>query len=513
MTQAQRKAMNSSDSQNYMPRFLQQASHYLFGNVSLILSGLISFPILTRVLTTEDYGLLSLISITLWLILAFTKAGLQESAVRFYDEYSSGQKKAPISEYYTTLLGASVVFTLAAVVLVLPVGALFLRHSAVPNRYLYLFLFAALLISGSLFVRLTNFLRAEQRTKMLNLVLVLRQYSTLFAGIAFLLLFSRSLVAYYVGIVLAESLIVVLLTSRLAKNHLIQWKNFSPSFLKESLQFGLPLIGFEVANFLIKSTDRYLIQLFINLEAVAVYAAGANLCQYLKDMFLYAISYAITPLYMQMWNSKGPEQTRLFLGKITNALFYLLIPIVFGVIALAKPLIVFLASEKYAQSAAIMPIILPGVILWGLSPLFAAGIYIHKKTKVLSYIVGVGVVTNTILNCLLIPIYNINGAAWATLFSFVLIMALLIRVSNRLLKIVVKPGILLRVLIASAAMFITIHLVNWPPGIVGLAGAALTGAFVYSLAILTIDVELRKTLTAFLHHHSAKFCQMLSEKI
>ncbi len=496
-----------------LKKFLHQSSHYLLGNISLMLSGFISFPILTRVLSTQDYGLLSLISITLWISLALTKAGLQEAAVRFYDEFESGKRKATLSTFYTTLLFAAVLFALLIAAGVAGIGFIIFKETSFKNAHTLIWLLAGLIITGSLFLRLVNFLRAEQRSKMLNLILILRQYSTLLLGILFLFTISRSITSYYSGIVLAEAGVVLLLLLLLYRNGYIHYKAFSIPFLKESLIFGIPLIGFEMANFLIKSVDRYLIQIFINLEAVGIYAAGSNLCQYLKDSVLYAVLYAITPIYIQLWNQEGAEKTREFISRVIHYLFYLLVPITFGFIALGKPLVILLASEKYQQSASIIPIILPGIMLWGLSPLFAAGLYIQKKTKLLSVIVFAGVIINGVLNMVLIPRYHIAGAAWATLFSFIALSIALIKISHPYLKIHVEPASFLRSVLVSGLMFLLLKLIPLHGGALILLLKILIGVGFYTFAILLVDQSLRKTLRAIFPLVKIRRLQTHSEKI
>jgi O-antigen/teichoic acid export membrane protein len=504
--------MTTIDPKNRFFKLFRQSSHYLLGNISLMITGFISFPILTRVLSTEDYGLLSLVSITLWISLALTKAGQQESAIRFYDEYESGKREAPLSEFYSTLFISAIIFALLVAGLVALGGAVIFQD-APHSRSTLIWLLVALIFTGSVFLRISNFLRAEQHTKRLNVILVIRQYSVLISGLLFFFAFSRSLVSYYTGIVVAETLLVCVLTIKLFQSHTISLQRFSIPFLKESLIFGVPLIGLELANFLIKSVDRYLIKIFIDLEAVGLYSAGSNLCQYLKDSIIYAVLYAVTPLYMQLWNQEGKERTEEFLSRVISFLLYILVPILFGFIALSKPLIVLLASEKYMESATIIPYILPGILLWGLSPLFAAGIYIQKKTQILFLVVMSGVILNGGLNVLLIPQFQLLGAALATLISFILLMGALVAVSNRYLRITIDKGIFVRTLLASVVMFVILKLIPLESTILGLIAEIMIGIICFGVLIWIVDREARTLVRSILPKFKPHSLQTHSEKI
>ncbi len=486
--------MPPNNNKNYILKFFRQSSHYMFGHILLMLSGFISFPILTRVFSRSDYGLLSLISISLWIALAFSKAGLQEAAIRFYNEFKTGKRKESITVFYTTLFIGSLFFALLIAALVAVAGYFLVPDSQSTDVRTLIWYVVIMIFSGSMFLRVTNFLRAEQRTKFLNFTLVSRHYVGLTLGILFIFLIAEKLQSYYSGIIIAELSIVFIMTLILIKNNKLKLNDFSITFLKECLIFGFPLIGFEMASFLIKSADRYIIQFMIGIEAVGIYSAGSNLCQYLKDGILFPVLYAVTPLYMQLWNEEGAEKTKQFISKITNYLILLVTPVTFGFIALSKQLIIILASAKFEKSASIIPFILPGAIFWGLSPLFAAGLYIHKKTKKLTQLVFIGVGINILLNILLIPFFHLIGAAIATLSTYFIIMIMLVKISNKYLKITIQFRLLAKSIFASVIMFLIIQYINIGTGIFSLLLEICVGAFVYIVILLTIDINIRKLI-------------------
>jgi O-antigen/teichoic acid export membrane protein len=92
-------------------------SNYTLGSVLATIAGLVSFPILTRIFTVEEYGILNLISATLLLLTGIAKLGVQHSIVRFYGEVKSGRRSVNLSQYYsTTLFGMAAVAGIVTVV-------------------------------------------------------------------------------------------------------------------------------------------------------------------------------------------------------------------------------------------------------------------------------------------------------------------------------------------------------------------------------------------------------------
>ena len=70
-------------------------------------AGFISFPVLTRVFSVSDYGIMSLVTTTVFIALAISKLGFPESIVRFYSEFKS---KDLLDNFYSTFLISSFVF-------------------------------------------------------------------------------------------------------------------------------------------------------------------------------------------------------------------------------------------------------------------------------------------------------------------------------------------------------------------------------------------------------------------
>src|SRR5690349_20148298 len=104
----------------------RHASHYLGGRICLMLIGFLSFPILTRVLSVADYGVMGLLSKIVLLFTVIGKFGLQNSVQRFYPEDGASTDVARRRRYYATLffgaggIGATSMCVFLVVVFALP---------------------------------------------------------------------------------------------------------------------------------------------------------------------------------------------------------------------------------------------------------------------------------------------------------------------------------------------------------------------------------------------------------
>ncbi len=471
---------------SFIKKFIRQSSHYAIGEVLIMLSGFISFPILTRVFSPSEYGVLSLISISLWILLAFAKGGLQEAAIRYFPEYAASGEPGRTKTFYSSLFYGSITLGLLAAGIVLLCGGWVLPALFGKDLSDFVWLLAGLVVSGSIFMRLQNFIRAEQKTKFLNLIMVVSRYLGLILSFALIFLVSRSLRMYYAGVLIAEFSMSLLLIVLLSKRVGLHPRYVSYSFLGKCLLFGFPLIGFELGHFLIKSADRYVIQILMGAEAVGLFSAAANMCLYLKDLILYPLMYAITPIYVEIWNKSGREATSMFISRVARLCTILVMPALFGFVALGKDLIVVLASERFQSASQLIAFIIPGTVIWGLSPIYAAGLYIQKKTKTMTSIVLVGVVLNVGLNFLLIPKLGLMGAAVSTLLSYVLPSIALSIIASRILPIKVDIATTALSLVASVCMFMALRAFANSIGVLPLLAKAFAGTLVYATFFLAL---------------------------
>ena len=96
----------------------------------------------------------------------------------------------------------------------------------------------------------------------------------------------------------------------------------------------------------------------------------------------------------------------------------------------------YFIHPSYWAGLNIVPYILLAYIFLGAYTNFVVGVYIRKKTQYLPYISGAGALVNVGLNFLLIPKYDIFGAALATLFAYAVMAVGMYIASQRFHKLV-----------------------------------------------------------------------------
>lgn len=102
----------------------------------------VTFPILTRVLTKEQYGILGLVTTTMLFAVAIAKAGLSDGVIRFYKEYSAAREK--LETFSSTILIRGMIFSGLVSLFYLIFLLLIRKYLRINEGYIICFLIMAL---------------------------------------------------------------------------------------------------------------------------------------------------------------------------------------------------------------------------------------------------------------------------------------------------------------------------------------------------------------------------------
>jgi O-antigen/teichoic acid export membrane protein len=473
-------------------RLALHVSNYSIASLLMVISGLVSFPIFTRIFTVEEYGILNLISATLGLVTGFAKLGVQHSIVRFYGEIKAGKGEVGLSRYRsTTLFGM-----MAAAAIVTVVWAI--ASQLIPSSWWNDQRVTGLLLLTSVLVLvqpvdscLTNFLRAEERSGLLGAYRVASRYVGLAAVLFTLFYVARDLRGFYGATIITDIASVVLLFVVLSRGQYYSPRDFSPKLYWRMLVFGVPMIGWELAGITLNTGDRYVIQSMLGSAPLGLYSVGYTFCEFVKTILLSSIGQAIMPMYVRSWEENGEEATRRFLHQALHFYAMLALPIIAGLSAVGGDLLVFLASEKYRESAIIIPYLISGMAIDGLVIIVGAGLFIRKHTFIIAGLVATCAAFNIMLNVLLIPHLGIVGAPVSTLISYVALALSMLWLSSRRIPISFPWASAAKFGAMSAIMYVVVIQLTASNNVVAVASRIVVGALLYTIMVSAFDKQAR----------------------
>lgn len=451
--------------------------------------GLITFPILTRVLTKEQYGILGLVTTTMLFAVAIAKAGLSEAIIRFYKECSEVPDKLVVFSSTVVTRGLILaLFTALAYLIIFPV---IIRGLRINDKYIVCFMIMGIyLFVRPLNIIVLNFLKVTGKTIFLNVINLIEKVISVALSLSLLTFIFHEIYGYFIGVILSELILSIFLFLWFFKNYKVVPSVVSKKLTLRFLKFGLPLLVSELCFLLLSYADRYMILAYIGEAALGVYSVGYNLAMYIANIIVTAISYAIVPMYVEIYESKGKEKTEEFLKTCTHYIFILIIPICFGYFAISKNLFITLASEKYAVAATFSPIILIASFLLAMNSIFNAGLYLKKRTDIILLIMLFGIIINIGLNVLLLPNFGIMGAAIATLVACLITTISTIALSYKYVSIGMDVKGILFYLVLSMIMFVVLRSIEIRVVYLDLVLKFLFGSFIVMVGLLYREKEL-----------------------
>jgi O-antigen/teichoic acid export membrane protein len=480
----------ASMSESPLRRVLVQASHYSLGSLLTMVAGLISFPLLTRVFSVEDYGLISLVAAGLSISVALGKVGVQHSIVRYHSEIAAGKSAYSLEQLYSTtflgMLGSALVVATGVV----------LSAELAPLAWLGDARVRGLLVIASVLVvvqvvesSLVNLLRAEQRSTTLLKYQVAKKYGTLAAITFGVFAVAKNLVSFYVATVLAESIALAVLVFGRGRP---RSASFSRPLHRELLGFGIPMmIGYELSGIALSVGDRYVIEGLIGPGPLGLYGAAYNLCQYVQAVAIVSVGQAVMPIYMQMWDQSGPTETAVFVSRTLRKYVLVGAPVIAGLSAVGPELLPALASDKYSGASVVIPWVIAGMVVDGMTSMVGAGLFIHRKTRTIMAIILSCAAANIVMNVILVPRMGISGSAVATLVSYVAAALAMGFASRRLLPIALPWQTVLRAGAVASLMFFAITRVHLGGRFATIGVRIVLGIPIYALLILLIDPDAR----------------------
>lgn len=364
----------------------------------------ISLPLLSRVMDPSEYGKLSLINAAISILFVFLSFNIQNAITNQYMR----EKKNFGSYLFSNL---SVLIPLQIIVILLsPFYLSYLSHwfGLLEQDIFYVLMICSML---TLFNVYMGYLLASRNSKEYSIWNVVSKLSELMLIFIFALLLVDN---QYLSKIYAQLLVtIVLLFFAIPRLYKLTVLHFDISYVRAAMLFALPLIPHAITNNLLSQVDRFLINSQLGTVATGLYSFAYNLGMAIVIVIM-AWNASWQPKLFQLLN----EGNRKAINKVAYSSACIIF--FFSVLAIffSEEVIVLLASPDYYESIKILPIIVIGNALIHVYMSYANFVFYEKKTVYISLATGIALLVNVGLNLWLIPIYGINGAAWATVISY-----------------------------------------------------------------------------------------------
>jgi O-antigen/teichoic acid export membrane protein len=398
------------------------ATHFLrysLSSVLVMLAGLVSFPVMARLLDYTQYGLLGIFDSALLILAAVFKFGGQHAVLRFYPHR---REAGAMARYGANLilipfLGSCALWVVAMLVFAVtpPLGS----YARDATGWVAL----ATLLPGTWISMMTALMMAEERSGLNVLVNAGSRWLNVAAVLGIVFFVSRTALGVYAGRLLVEVVVAGTLAVWLWRRAVpMHWRDRDWSVVLGGMRYGVPLMANEIAAILLVSVDRLMLDgLTGSTAAVGVYNVGASLAVQVSVMLHAAINLSYTQVSIRQFETEGAAAVLRTKRRILHILAYAVVAMLVGLVTVGGDAFLLLSGPTKDQSAPIFVILGVNFVLAGLFDLCTSGLQLYKRSMTVFSLTLMGACANIFLNLVLIPRFGVMGAVYATFGSYVLL--------------------------------------------------------------------------------------------
>jgi O-antigen/teichoic acid export membrane protein len=429
-----------------------QFSMYAGSNVLVLAAGLLSFPITTRLLTSEQFGQLTFWESGLLVLVAILKFGASDGAMRFYPH---GQGDLAMRRYATNILMVPMLMGLAGWLL----AALFVSGAALAavfDQPWIVFLALAQVLPQAWGAFAFRVLQARELAAVNSVLLVVWRWLTVAAVLGALLWVSQSAEAVLGAKMMMHWLVIGGVLIWLWPTLPFSRDALDLQHVKEGLHYGLPLALMELSNIALWYLDRVMMKWLLNdYAAIGIYGIGFALASYIDQLMATALSQSLTPVVIRMHATQGSQAVREVKQRVLRPVTYAVFAIGAGVIIAGTDFLTILASSDKVQAAPVFKMVGIFFLVRALLSVSSEGLLLQKRSRTVLVLTVMAAAVNALANLVLIPTFGMMGAVYSTGLSMIGLQLLFFAYCPAEFKVLPQLSVLLR---AAAAACLSVWL-------------------------------------------------------
>ena len=408
------------------------------GSFAGLILGFISSPIITRLVSPEEFGKFSMFNTITNLMMFLITLGIDQAYVRYFYEEDLHNRGMLLKKSIKLPIIFNIVISIFILVFYKIISQFIIgRYSIsiilmviIQNTFNVLGRFSLLTV------------RLQQKGKLYSLLQVITKISYILSVIFLSVIFNKGYNTLIVATVLSNIIVVIISIwsekdiwfSKINLNYKV---NVSQ---KELINFGVPLVFSTAITLVFQSMDKIFLNIFSGYTQLGLYSSAFSIVALLN-----AMQAAFTTFWVPVANEQyinEPNNTRFF-TQINSYVSYIMLIMCVGLITF-KDILIILLGEKYRGASFIFPFLVFIPLMYTVSETTVLGINFKKKTKYHIIIATVCTGFNLIGNLILVPKYGAIGSAISTGISYIIFFVLRTVISQKLYKVkynVLKFGI------------------------------------------------------------------------
>ncbi|KKH47414.1 flippase [Methanosarcina sp. 1.H.A.2.2] len=394
-------------------------------------SMLLGFPLsilIGRYLGAGDLGLYRMVNTIFGILILFGTVGLPAAAIKYVAEFSGNRRKQ--EEFISSsIINSLVLGILALSLMYLSAGFLadFFNMPGLDDLLKILaFSLPFAILNSVMFGLLTGFREMKKQA-----AVTIANGVFLLLG-TFLLFFRYEVKGTVAAIVISSFITTITLL------YVHKWGKLSPAnYLatsRELFSFGSKTFISNAINIVNYQADVLMIGYFLSATDVGVYSVAVILGKILW-MLPDTIQKITYPMISEYYAKGKKKEIEMLVDKCMKYSYLFLIFSSTFLVFFGKEILTLIYGNEFGKAYFPLIILLIGILFYGTTKSIGSIFAGIGKVQLVYRIPLVSAIINIILNALLIPVYGIAGAAFATSFSLIISMGLMIHYMKMLLGI------------------------------------------------------------------------------
>ena len=367
---------------------------------------ILTTPIFTRLLTTQQYGVFSVYLSWYDIISVFATLNL------FYGAYNNAITKYPDDRDAITSSMQGLTSTLTLLLFVVYTSASQFWNGVLKLDGIFVYaMFAELL-----FLPGYNFWAAKERydykyRKLILFTVIIAVMSPLLGIITVYLTEYKAEARVLSYVFVQVCLGIILYSFNLRKGK----KFFSKKYWRYALLLNVPLIPHYLSSTILNQADRIMINDMIGTGEAAIYSVAYSIAS-IMTIVTTAIKNTYTPFLYKSLKTKRFEAVR----GISNALMIFVGAFTLIAVLMGPEIIKIVAAKSYYDAIWVIPPVACAVFFKFLYPMFSTVEFYYEKTFFILIASCAGAIANIGLNYVFIKVYGYYAAGYTTLLCYIL---------------------------------------------------------------------------------------------
>ena len=392
---------------------------FTVGSIATKLITFILVPIYTHVLTTQEYGVVDLISTISMVLAPVLILNISESVMRF-----SLDKNAD----YNHIMSSGLIILLMAIfggMIIIPVSRLFTSISEY-SHYLYFYTISC--AASQLFL---CFLRGKEQLLQYTCGNIINTFSVAVLNILFLIVFRKGIKGYLLAYIVAN--VITAIYAFYVGNVVDVIKKFkiNKKLTGEMLKYSLVLVPNVFMWWIMNSADRIVITAIIGTAANGIFAIAYKIPSLMST---------VAGIFNQAWSysairEEDSEDKESYTNSVYKGFFMIISLSALGMLMILKPFIHVYVNEAYYCAWRYAPYLIIGFVFQTLGSFLSTPYTVNKDSKGFLFSATFGAMINIILNLLLVFKFGLTGVAIATSASYLAVFLYRVKDTKKYIKI------------------------------------------------------------------------------